>query len=184
MPSCKVTIAPGLAIVVTSGEFVAVKHCQTHIVPTHSQPVNVIVVLVCFRIVLPHLNCDRLLVTPKHRMLDLHASIWLQQTEHAGRWWQTEATNTPWACIFSPVGCTRADMPFAAEASPAVALDATNASARLVGSTGREVHIVGVSHTSPFYGSIAADAISSASPRQVVLEVCEVWFGSGISLTL
>lgn len=55
-----------------------------------------------------------------------------------------------------------------------MALDATIASARLAGSSGREVYIVGVSHTSPFYGSVAAHAISAASPRHVVLEVCEV----------
>eukprot|EP00892_Ulva_mutabilis_P001373 jgi/Ulvmu1/11236/UM073_0008.1 len=108
-------------------------------------------------------------------MLELHASqrTGLQSSDHEQRWWQTEATNTPCGYVSLPVGCFRADMPFTAEASPALALDASNASARLVGSTGREVHIVGVSHTSPFYGNIAADAINSATPRQVVLEVCE-----------
>lgn len=108
-----------------------------------------------------------------------HSHAWNSRSEvncsdRAGHRRQTEATNRSCPYTSLPVGCDRTEMPFAAETSSVLPLDASIASARLAGPTGREVYIVGVSHTSPFYGSIVANAINAASPRHVVLEVCEV----------
>jgi pheromone shutdown protein TraB len=41
---------------------------------------------------------------------------------------------------------------------------------------GIEVHVVGVSHASPFYAQLAAQVISEQRPNVVVLEVDEVIF--------
>lgn len=95
---------------------------------------------------------------------------------------RTEPLNTSLTHIYLPVGCDRIEMRFATESSPDMSHDACVASARLAGSTGREVYIVGVSHTSPFYGTVAAQAISATSPRHVVLEVCEVRVLASIAL--
>jgi hypothetical protein len=47
-------------------------------------------------------------------------------------------------------------------------------SASLKSSSGTPVHIIGVSHTSPFYAHLASQVIEDVQPSAVVLEVCEV----------
>jgi hypothetical protein len=56
----------------------------------------------------------------------------------------------------------------------------SHASAIVSTPCGASVHLVGVSHTSAYYGKLAHDAISFIKPDVVVLEIDEV--GSGLRM--